>query len=379
VHAFRHFTGAVCIWVPVGDEVEGWFCNGCHSLNRRNARRCYHCGAGRSAAELQVLPLAAPRPIEPYPLPLGAPIADAAGAPAAEPGAKPSASAAPVPVPGDARTGRRWSRVGRTAPRSNPQPPAAPAHQVPTYRAGRLFAAAAIVLLALSVAVTISIAVEFGAAISGPTGLVGLFADRFGHGAEVNAFLLLSLGRALLWLVTPLAWFAWFDRAMHNVPALGLGKPESSRLGAIGWWFVPVLWFWKPFWPLIDTYRRASTPRAAGPWLPVCWWAAWIGASLLPWLGSVLTLVVVPGSVAQAARLDEITSSLTVIGCGLEIASGLLAIGVVMALQRSLAERAELVRATGVQASSVPWAVAPAAAATGTVASGMSRGPALRP
>lgn len=74
----------------------------------------------------------------------------------------------------------------------------------------------------------------------------------------------------------------WFNRAYSNLPALR-SRPRFKRGWAIGGWFVPILWFWRPKQIANDIWRGSDpSPRSlqitktgVGPLLGL-WWAAWI-------------------------------------------------------------------------------------------------------
>lgn len=212
---------------------------------------------------------------------------------------------------------------------------------VPAYHSADLRAAALVISLALSVAVTAALAVVFGAAEASSFNVLGYLS---GNGA-LNTVFALSLARIGLWVVTALLWFLWFDRVLQNVPSLGAGWPTSSRRGAIVWWFVPVLNFFRPARAVGDAYQRLSVPGTPGGWLPTFWWLAWIGAVLVPLVGervAVLTFVTTHPTLASAERTRQALAVLEALGDGLEVAAGVLAVVMVIVLQRAQKERAAL-------------------------------------
>jgi hypothetical protein len=212
---------------------------------------------------------------------------------------------------------------------------------VPAYHSADLRAAALAISLALSVAVTAALAVVFGAAEASSFNVFGYLR---GNGALDTVFAL-SLARAGLWIVTAVLWFLWFDRVLQNVPSLGAGWPASSRRGAIVWWFVPVLNFFRPVRAVGDAYQRLSVPGTPGGWLPTFWWLAWIGAVLVPLVGervALLTFVTTHPTLASAERTRQALAVLEALGDGLEVVAGVLAVAMVIVLQRAQKERAAL-------------------------------------
>lgn len=212
---------------------------------------------------------------------------------------------------------------------------------VPAYHSADLRAAALAVSLAGSVAVTAALAVVFGAAEASSFNVIGYLSR---NGALDTVFGL-SLARVGLWVLTAILWFLWFDRVLQNVPSLGAGWPASSRRGAIVWWFVPVLNFFRPARAVGDAYQRLSVPGTPGGWLPTFWWLAWIGAVLVPLVGervAVLTFVTTHPTLASAERTRQALVVLEAIGDGLEVVAGLLAVAMVIVMQRAQKERAAL-------------------------------------
>ena len=269
--------------------LEGWFCPGCKSLNCRGARRCYSCGGSpEGSKETAGLPLQMNVPM----------------------------SAIGTRTLGDDRA-------------------------VPAYHSANLRAAALVISLTLSVAVTALLAVVYGAAEASSFNVLGYLS---GNGALDTVFLL-SLARVGLWVVTAVLWFTWFDRVLQNVPSLGAGWPASSRRGAMIWWFVPVLNLFRPVRAVGDAYQRLSVPGTPGGWLPTFWWLAWIGAALVPLVGervAVITFVTTHPTLASAEGTRQALVVLEAIGDGLEVMAGVLAVAMVIVLQRAQKERAAL-------------------------------------
>jgi hypothetical protein len=93
--------------------------------------------------------------------------------------------------------------------------------------------------------------------------------------------------QTLLLLVTAGFFIAWLHRVYKNVRGLGAGDLRHGTGWAIGGWFVPILWWWRPKEIVNDTWR-ASDPALGmyagrGEWAdaPVpavitAWWASWL-------------------------------------------------------------------------------------------------------
>ena len=84
------------------------------------------------------------------------------------------------------------------------------------------------------------------------------------------------------------SFLVWFSRSYRNLRALGAEGLEYSPGVAVGWWFVPVVIFWKPFrvaveiWKASDPTTRkndlASRARVPTPALLAIWWMGWLTA-----------------------------------------------------------------------------------------------------
>ncbi len=112
--------------------------------------------------------------------------------------------------------------------------------------------------------------------------------------------------------VAAIAFLAWLSRVVDNVPALGGGQPNTTPRWAIGWWFVPIASWFKPYQVVADVWRRLATgPREVGTGVLLAWWVLWIGGgltgNLVPRLAApttvdgvrTLLLVVIAAAVAQ--------------------------------------------------------------------------------
>lgn len=72
----------------------------------------------------------------------------------------------------------------------------------------------------------------------------------------------------------------WIHRANHNVRQLGAADMRFTPGWAVGWYFVPIAWFWKPYQVMREIWRASRNPSfwreqpvsALLPW----WWVLWI-------------------------------------------------------------------------------------------------------
>ena len=105
--------------------------------------------------------------------------------------------------------------------------------------------------------------------------------------------------RAILWvftglpvpLITAILVLTWIHRANHNARRLGAIDMHFTPGWAIGWYFVPIAWFWKPYQAMTEIWRASRNPsdwrgEPVSPLLP-WWWVLWIvpfwGADIVDW------------------------------------------------------------------------------------------------
>ncbi|WP_419939263.1 DUF4328 domain-containing protein [Candidatus Palauibacter sp.] len=99
---------------------------------------------------------------------------------------------------------------------------------------------------------------------------------------------------AIIWLIAEIAIglttailvLAWIFRANHNARQLGAADMHFTPGWAVGWHFVPIAWFWKPYQAMREIWRASVNPsdwRAVpvSPLLP-WWWGLWIVTSWVP-------------------------------------------------------------------------------------------------
>ena len=87
-----------------------------------------------------------------------------------------------------------------------------------------------------------------------------------------------------LWCAIALAigFLAWLSRTVEIVPALGAGTPHDSPRWAIGWWFVPIAFLWKPYTVVREVWDRLATPTRAGDAkLVLAWWLTWLSSTFV--------------------------------------------------------------------------------------------------
>jgi hypothetical protein len=153
----------------------------------------------------------------------------------------------------------------------------------PGYRSARTrakWAQALFALMALAGLSEASVSLQgidlFGRALNGEL-ISSTEANSFVAGARAadNFYLWCVVGLAI-------AFLAWLSRTVEITPALGAGTPTDSPRWAIGWWFVPIAFLWKPYQVVRELWDRLATPtRTTGGLVVIVWWLAWIGQAIL--------------------------------------------------------------------------------------------------
>lgn len=115
----------------------------------------------------------------------------------------------------------------------------------------------------------------------------------------------------------------WKFRAMANLRARG-EKTKISPGWAVGWYFIPIAWLWKPLEAMSEIWRlsmqRAGQSADGGHlgW----WWATWVIGNILGWISMRLVGLDMtqadPDALRAAASIDVITAGLH-IACALTL------------------------------------------------------------
>jgi hypothetical protein len=160
-----------------------------------------------------------------------------------------------------------------------------------------------------------------------------------------------------VFVVSAILFIRWFRRAYANLPALR-SDARFKPGWAIGGWFVPILWFWRPKQIANDIWRGSDpSPRAiefaktdVGALLGV-WWAAWIIGGFVYTRSTVAYWNTPASSDAgisallgdlEGARDIRYAAILDVVASGIDIVAAVLAILVVRELTSRELGRARL-------------------------------------
>ena len=159
--------------------------------------------------------------------------------------------------------------------------------------------------------------------------------DLWGYGSEgptmgfAASVFLMGLARIGLTLITAILVLTWVQRANHNARSLGAVDMQYTPGWAVGWYFVPIAWFWKPYQAMKEIWRASANPAnwPGEPGSPLLhwWWILWIapfwGISLVEWtVGRTLdeagaeTLEAATGLVSNILNIPLIFVLLAIIG-----------------------------------------------------------------
>ena len=75
--------------------------------------------------------------------------------------------------------------------------------------------------------------------------------------------LMIDIAFGASYLVTAVVFIMWMYRAMKNLEGLGYNS-EYSPKDAVIWWFIPLLWFWRPYQVMREIWK-GSHPENRPP------------------------------------------------------------------------------------------------------------------
>ncbi len=85
-----------------------------------------------------------------------------------------------------------------------------------------------------------------------------------------------DLVRSVLLLVSGGLWLVFLAISVHNAPLLGAGTPPSSWMGAVLWWFVPIVNLVRPATIVADLHARLASKGSGGQLMVGLWWAGFM-------------------------------------------------------------------------------------------------------
>lgn len=125
-----------------------------------------------------------------------------------------------------------------------------------------------------------------------------------------------------------IAWCVWQHRAHANLRAFGRADLRFTPGWAVGWWFVPVAWLWKPYQAARELWKASDPAGDSLGWRSLrtspllgWWWACWLASGVASGAGTA----------QHGTDLDARISGDTLImaGLALQVVAAVLAIAIV--------------------------------------------------
>lgn len=97
-------------------------------------------------------------------------------------------------------------------------------------------------------------------------------------------------------LITMVLFLFWKYRATANLFNVA-GRQTITPAGAVYWYFVPVLWFWKPYEAMRNLWNGFGADSKQSYWLGAWWLAWWAGLGV-----AILAAIVLPHEVIRVSE-----------------------------------------------------------------------------
>ena len=105
--------------------------------------------------------------------------------------------------------------------------------------------------------------------------------------ADLLANNFVSIPLTCVALATTILAAIWIYRAAVNLRALGAPDLTIGPGWAIGWYFIPIANWWKPYQAMKEIWQASARPQqwrdSATPPLLRMWWAMWLLRFFVPW------------------------------------------------------------------------------------------------
>ena len=160
---------------------------------------------------------------------------------------------------------------------------------------------------------------------------VGIPLERIYDAVETTARLWVLI--LLVYIPTAVAFLMWMHRASRNLRALGAHGQRFSPGWAVGWWFVPIMFFFLPYQAMAEIWRGSDPNQVEEDDLGWFDWRDRSVSSLLGWWWGLWIVSDLLGLATRGFGADIVPTSTDLtwmlIGDALTIAAGVLAILVV--------------------------------------------------
>ncbi len=94
-----------------------------------------------------------------------------------------------------------------------------------------------------------------------------------------------TVAMVLAFLACAVVSLCWLHRARRNLDDLGAEDLRFTPGWTVGWFFIPLMHFFRPFQAVSELWRASADPQGrwseagVGPLLPL-WWLAWIASNV---------------------------------------------------------------------------------------------------
>ena len=147
--------------------------------------------------------------------------------------------------------------------------------------------------------------------------------------SDVRQQMVALAGLAVL-LITGIPFLMWVYRVNKNCHGFGAVEMKTTPGWSVGWFFIPIANFWKPFQTMKEIWQVSTDPynweyADTSPLLG-CWWGAWIGSNMIGYISARV------GLFAQDIETFRMSTYLAIVCDGLQIVAAILAFALVSAI-----------------------------------------------
>jgi hypothetical protein len=165
--------------------------------------------------------------------------------------------------------------------------------------------------------------------------------------ANDQRILAIAIANKLAYVGAGIAYLMWCHRAYRNLPALGAKVLDSTPGWAVGWYFVPIAFLFKPcqsmseIWRYSDPAQHGTIRKSTSPLVGV-WWAAFLITIFFDRFSTVNAIGVKDHPTLESLK-DISNTALT--ACAIEFVAALLAITLVFWIDKNQQATNDLIAA----------------------------------
>lgn len=142
----------------------------------------------------------------------------------------------------------------------------------------------------------------------------GTFSVEEGQANDLRE-MIAGLLQVALYLFTAIVFARWILKANRNIRAAGAQGLRMTPGWAVGYFFIPIVCLWKPYYAMKDLWQASQSPQAwstatVSPILP-CWWTLWVFSNVLGQVSMRVTTAAKDLASLQTATWIQIVSEVT--------------------------------------------------------------------